>query len=155
MGYLSDIWPQGAPDQLLLFQALTFFFFLLLERHKVALTGIYSSWEFYRSYLEVFKQNLCRTPFCHHAWCWCGWWETWAVTLWVSDDRELSAGSKGVLMFHNTGESLENSWDSAIYNSAPHKSGGEVRGLQRKQQKCSHSVTSFGSKRMSTVLCSL
>lgn len=49
MGYLSDIWPQGAADQLLQLQALSFFFFLLLEGHKVALTGMYSSWELLQS----------------------------------------------------------------------------------------------------------
>lgn len=49
MGYLSDIWPQGAADQLLQLQALSFFFFLLLEGHKVALTGMYSFWELLQS----------------------------------------------------------------------------------------------------------
>lgn len=38
MGYLSDIPPAAAAPGT--------FFFVLLERPKVALTGIYSSWEF-------------------------------------------------------------------------------------------------------------
>lgn len=90
--------------------------------HSQAFTPLGS---FHRSCLKVFKQNLCRIPFFHHAWCWCGcrrpglWHCEWA------DDRELSADSEGVLVFHKTGESLENSWDSAIYNSPPHKSEEE------------------------------
>lgn len=73
--------------------------------------------------------------------------------LWLCekvDDRELRAGSEDILVFYNTGENLEHSWDSAIQDSAPHKSEQRREDCKKKQQdKCSHSVTSFGSKRMS------
>lgn len=142
MGYLSDIPPQGTADQLLQLQALSSLFCWKDTRwHSQAFTPLGS---FYRSCLKVFKQNLCRTPF----WFWCGVGDLGCDT--VSELRaELSAGSESISVFHNTGESLESSWDSATYNSAPHKSQGEAEGLQEKQQeKCSHSVSSFGSKRM-------